>query len=71
VAGGSDGTGKILASAELYDPNTGSFSPAGSMTTARYGQMATPLLDGRVFIAGGLDGPYYTDELASAEIYTP
>ena len=38
------------------------------MTTARYGQTATLLPDGRVFIAGGSDG---IQALDSAEFYQP
>ena len=66
IAGGATAgisVGKILASAELYDPTTGRFSPTGSMTTARVGQTATLLSDGRVLIAGG----WYS----SAELYQP
>jgi hypothetical protein len=68
IAGGSDSPGDSLAggslaSAELYDPTTGRFSPTGSMTTARAGQTATLLSDGRVLIAGGSD--------SSAELYQP
>ena len=68
IAGGSDSPGDSLAggslaSAELYDPTTGRFSPTGSMTTARVGQTATLLSDGRVLIAGGSD--------SSAELYQP
>jgi hypothetical protein len=57
-----------LASADIYDPRAGTFSATGSMTTARGGQSATLLTDGRVLIAGGLFGSSY---LASAELYQP
>jgi hypothetical protein len=61
-----------VASAELYDPGTGTFSDAGSMTTARAGHSATLLLDGRVLIAGGLNmTPTTADVLGSAELYQP
>jgi hypothetical protein len=71
VAGGNGGTGSTgsQASAELYDPKTGTFSPTGSMTTARSEHTATLLSDGRVLIAGGMDGG--SSSLASAELYDP
>ena len=74
VAGGlwedPDATGDPVAptSAELYDPKEGTFSPTGSLTTARGGQTATLLADGRVLVAGG-EGA--SGALASAELYDP
>ena len=55
VAGGWDGT-HYLASAELFDPLTGSFRATGSMPAPVGGQTATLLHDGRVLIGGGFNG---------------
>jgi hypothetical protein len=71
LTGGNKNVGfrSQLASAEIYDPAGGTFSPTGSMTTAREGHTATMLRDGRVLIAGGSsNGVTATD---SAEIYDP
>jgi hypothetical protein len=75
IAGGEgNGAGDVvLASAELYDPTTGTFSPTGSMTAVCTAQTATLLSDGRVLLAGGGD-PYAGSTgstLASAELYQP
>jgi len=70
VAGGvtqANGGGSVLASAELYDPAAGAFSVTGSMSTPRVVGTATPLDDGRVLVAGGLD----RTQLSSAELYEP
>ena len=61
--------GPYLASAELYDPKTGTFSPTGSMTVAREDHTATRLADGRVLIVGGNDVGAHA--VASAELYDP
>ena len=57
-----------MASAELYDPATGKFSPTGSMSVVRMYATGALLPDGRVLVVGGSDPgtPY-----ASAELYNP
>jgi WD40 repeat protein len=57
-----------LTSAELYDPATGEFSPAGSMSPGM-DSTGTLLPDGRVLIAGGRDNS--GSGIASAELYDP
>ena len=60
------------ASAELFDPATGSFKATGRMTTGRGRHTATLLPNGRVLIIGGAsDGVYGTGFSASAELYDP
>jgi Galactose oxidase, central domain len=65
VAGGY---GSPTATAELYDPTSGTFTATGSMTTPRADHTATLLSNGQVLIAGGASG---CGALSSAELYDP
>jgi N-acetylneuraminic acid mutarotase len=60
--------GGALASAELYDPSSGTWSGAASMSTARMNHTATLLASGKVLVAGGSNG---SATIASAEVYDP
>lgn len=58
----------IFASAEIFNPRTGTWSATGSMAHARASHSATLLGNGKVLVAGGesLAGP-----MASAELFDP
>jgi hypothetical protein len=68
VAGGLDSRGNLLASAELYDPESGSWTATGSLNVARVDQTATLLPNGMTLVAGGVDS---SGNSASAELYDP
>ncbi len=63
----ADGTHGPLASAELYDPATGTWTLTGSMAHVRSHHAATLLPDGRVLVVGGDS----TRETSLAEVYDP
>ena len=77
VAGGNDFVGSnfvgfLPASAELYDPSSGSWTATGTMVTPRTGHTATLLPDGKVLVAGGAGGSGSDGGWAtSAELYDP
>ncbi|MFZ1218521.1 MAG: kelch repeat-containing protein [Chthoniobacterales bacterium] len=59
----------ILASAELYDPVSGTWTATGSLAGARVTHRATLLSNGKVLVVGGYkEGGVY---LTSAELYNP
>ncbi len=68
VAGGQGINGLPLASAELYDPASGTWSATGRMREGRMDHTAILLQNGRVLVAGGSNPPQL---YASAELYTP
>jgi hypothetical protein len=65
IAGGDSLSG-ALATAELYDPATGTFSTTGALNVGRFDHTATLLTDGTVLLAGG-------DQIfdVTGEIYYP
>jgi len=70
VAGGLTGPGTALvltATAELYNPSTGLFTPTGSMSVPRGHYTANALDDGTVFIPSSATLPAGTN----ADIYNP
>jgi uncharacterized protein (TIGR03437 family) len=69
IAGGWTNVDETTASAELYDPATGTFTATGPMTVARSGHAAL-LNTGKVLIAGG--GAWQdANAAASADLYDP
>jgi hypothetical protein len=72
VGGKTDALQRILsttalASTEIYNPQSGTFSPSGNLSSPRTGHTATLLSDGTVLGSGGANSAV----LASTEIYNP
>lgn len=64
-------SGQVLASAEIYDPVTGTFRRNGNMTMIRHKHAAAVLRDGKVLIIGGSDARDGRGRYASAEVFDP
>ncbi|WP_051494437.1 Kelch repeat-containing protein [Streptomyces exfoliatus] len=64
---------RSLATAEVYDPETGRWTDTAPMERARCGHSATLLPGGRVLVAGGVDRRSGDSDgaLTSAEVYDP
>ena len=66
ISGGSNG-GERFATAEVYDPNSGTFSAVDSMNTKRSSHAAVLLPNGRVLVVGGCCG----EARRTAELFIP
>ncbi len=74
VAGGGNTVAPSfeVQSCEIYDPTTGTWSPTGSLGTARKNHQATLLLSGKVFVSGGYGFSRMGGAaLSSNELYDP
>ncbi|MEK6284841.1 MAG: kelch repeat-containing protein [Acidobacteriota bacterium] len=71
IVGGSDdgNLDSTLASAELYDPATGTWSVTANLNAAPIFHTATLLPNGKVLVAGGYNSP--PRSLNGAELYDP
>lgn len=76
IAGGSAGTlgnsspaATLYATSETFDPSTGTFTAAGTMTTQRDFFTASLLGNGKVLAAGGLSNA--ADFLETADLFDP
>ena len=71
VAGGRDSNSSFspIATAELYDPASGTWTTVGNLSTARYFHTATLLPNGMVLAAGGVDSLFIAS--ANAELFDP
>lgn len=58
----------LLATAELFDPKSGSWIAAGSMSAGHFDLTGTLLSNGQVLVSGGFDPDGVT---ASTEFYDP
>jgi len=74
---GPPGPPTLLATAELFDLTSGTFTGTGSMSIVRIGHTATLLNNGKVLVTGGSageltgNGPPTPDTLAEAELFDP
>ena len=73
VTGGLNGnaTPAVHASAELYDPATGTWSPTGNLMHPRCNHTGTLLQSGKVLVAGGNNQGASGAAVTTAELYDP
>ena len=73
VTGGVGGNKStpVENSAEIYDPQTDTWSTTDHMSNARYNHQATLLMDGKVLVTGGFNVSAFHVALKTVEIYDP
>jgi hypothetical protein len=72
IAGGVNGGNVPLASASVYDPATGTFTPTvNPMSTPRSQGFAARLADGKVIVGGGFTNASRTTISDTVDIYNP
>jgi hypothetical protein len=71
ATGGSDGQGNAIATAEIFDPATRTWTEAAANHDARVGHAASLLYDGRVLVVGGTPSTGACEPMSSAELYDP
>jgi hypothetical protein len=64
-------SGLDTATAELYDPSTGTWAATGGVAAKRWNFGAVRLANNRVLVAGGIASPATSPALTTAEIYDP
>jgi hypothetical protein len=69
--GASQGGGIVLGTAEIFDPQTGRWTPTGRMQATRYKHAAALLSTGQVLIVGGSDNRDWRGRYASTEVFDP
>jgi hypothetical protein len=63
---------RVVATAEIYEPETGVWRETAPMHTARRGHVAAVLQDGRVLVAAGSSGHFKSNQqLSAAEVFDP
>jgi hypothetical protein len=68
IVGGEDYDGMPLTTVLRFDPATSTFAPYATLATPRSAMAINRLLDGRLFIAGGLTGLLSTDVTNTTEL---
>ena len=68
---GGTSQGRVVRSAEIYNPRSGRFTTTGSLTIRRHKHAAALLRDGRVLVLGGSDERDWNNRYRSAELFDP